>query len=102
MEKGVEFADGVVEVGVGPCVTLVVEKPGRETVRLERGVELGSMAVVEVAGVGGPSGGEGNGVEVMHVNLPETACVCHLAAADDSTESQADQLLSQLNLQNNF
>jgi len=95
VEGGVELADGMVEVGDGPCVTLVVENHGRETLRLEGGVELGSVAVVEVAGVGGPSG-SGSGADA---NLLETACVCHLAAAGDSAESRAEKLLSQLNLQ---
>ena len=77
--------------------SLIVENNGRESLRLERGVELESVAVVEVAGVGGPSGDDRSGVGV---NLPETACVHHLTAADDSAESRGEQLLSQLNLQN--
>jgi len=95
VEGGVKLADGMVEVGDGPCVTLVVENHGRETLRLEGGVELGSVAVVEVAGVGGPNGSESG----ADANLLETACVCHLATAGDLAESRTEKLLSQSNLQ---
>ena len=71
--RGVELADGVVEVGEGPCVMLVVENHGREMLRLKRGVQLGSVTAAEIApGQGGAK-----------VDVLETACVCRLATSKD-------------------
>ena len=94
LEKGVELADGLVEVGNGPCVTLVLKNHGRETLRLERGMEIGSVVAVEVPGGEVPMAMEESGAKDL-----EMASVHNLIAFGDSVKGRAEQLLPQLNLQ---
>ena len=94
LEKCVELADVLVEVGDGPCETLVLKNHWRETLTLERGMEIGSVVAMKVRSGEVPMAIEESGAEDL-----EMASVLNVIAFGDSVKGRAEQLLPQLNLQ---
>ena len=73
VEDGIQLADGVVEVGEGPYVTLLVENHRPEALRLERGMELGGVIPAEEVISQGHSEEDGGATGTM-----EAGYVCSL------------------------
>ena len=89
------LADSVVTPGDDRFVTLVIENHGHATVRLGKGVRLGTMTAVELmpAAEGRRAGGQGDdsqevGMEAVH----------QIGAGPSNTGARVDELFAQLKL----